>query len=180
MLFVPPSVSSSLLIDIWLYAYMHTHVAREWGDAVVRGSGNGDTEGCSQDSIDKLNPGNDWVSGEVERNMTSSWSNCNLCQFWYVLRLSLAFQNSRCRESKSTSGHETYTNQLEKSHSLQEYVIFHTFSAYLSSPVISCSELVLDVWTASFSIFIPWSFHIRILYSQPHTSCANRYIYSNI
>ena len=41
-------------------------------DPIVRGSGNGDTEGCSQDSIDKLNPGNDWVSGEVERNMTSS------------------------------------------------------------------------------------------------------------
>ena len=51
---------------------MHTHVASEWGDAVVRGSENGDTEGCSQDSKDKLNPGNDWVSGEVERNMTSS------------------------------------------------------------------------------------------------------------
>ena len=51
---------------------MHTHVASEWGDAVVRGSGNGDTKGFIQDSIDKLNPGNDWVSGEVERNMTSS------------------------------------------------------------------------------------------------------------
>ena len=51
---------------------MYTHVVSMWGDAVDRGSGNEDTEGCSQDSNYKLNPGNDLVIGEVEWNMTSS------------------------------------------------------------------------------------------------------------
>ena len=51
---------------------MHTHVVSMWGDAVDRGSGNEDTEGCSQDTKDKLNPGNNWVSEEVEWIMTSS------------------------------------------------------------------------------------------------------------
>ena len=57
---------------------MHTHVVNMLGGAVDRGSGNEDTEGCSQDSKDKLNPGNDKVSGEVEWTMTSSRSNCDL------------------------------------------------------------------------------------------------------
>ena len=70
-------IRTSLRIIITLNRYMilciHAHpCSKRVGDAVVRGSGNGDTEGFSQDSKDKLNPGNDWVSGEVERNMTSS------------------------------------------------------------------------------------------------------------